>query len=187
VDTASVAVIASSTVAVAAIGAGWLQHRGSLKHQRKLADLGNVRDVLDDAAALLHRVAYVLDDVRLALTQYEGGFFRAESRVETYRKLERCGQECDALRERLAVRLGRRHEAVKTFAEADEAVLTIYRALGVIKLEVDPPPDPSAAKQVATIVNAKRDEITEQGVVFDERRVDFMAAAHGTAGAELPA
>jgi hypothetical protein len=27
----------------------------------------------------------------------------------------------------------------------------------------------------------------EQRVVFDERRVDFMAAAHGTAGAELPA
>jgi hypothetical protein len=46
-DTATVSVIASSTVAVAAIGATWLQHRASLKHERTVVDLDNVRDVLD--------------------------------------------------------------------------------------------------------------------------------------------
>jgi hypothetical protein len=186
VETA-IAIVAPSAVAITAIIVGWKQHEGTVAQQRQLADLDNVRGVLDDAAALLHRVAYVLEEVRVGLSAYGGGFFKDEQRVETYRKLERCGQECDALRERLAVRLGRDHEAVQTFTHTDDAALAIYRALGLIRLEVDPPPDPGAgAQEVAKFVRQQRDEIVEHRATFDKRREDFMDAAHRTAGAQLP-
>jgi hypothetical protein len=182
------AIVAPSAVAITAIVFGWKQHQGSLQQQRKLADLENVRGVLDDAAALLHRVAYVLDDVRVGLIQYGSGFFKAESRVETYMELERCGQECDAVRERLAVRLGAEHDAVKTFKDTDQAVLDIYRALISLRLYVEPPPDPGhGANQVAELVDQLREAITEKRAKFDQHRVDFMDAAQRTAGAQLPA
>jgi len=187
VDTETVAVITSSIVALAAIGAGWLQYRGGLTHERELADLDNIRGVLDDAAALIHRVAYVLDDVRLGLLQHGRKFFESEQRVETHRKLERCGQEGDALIARLEGRLGPDHEAVKTFTQANEAVLDIYRALGLIRLESDPPPDPSAAAQVATIVDEQRDRIIQSRTAFDDRRRAFTDAAYRTTGVRLPA
>ena len=67
-DTATVSVVASSVVAVAAIASTWLQHRAGLKHERTVVDLDNVRDVLDEGAVVLHRIAYVLDDLRSQLT-----------------------------------------------------------------------------------------------------------------------
>jgi hypothetical protein len=66
VETETIAVIASSVVALAAIVVGWLDHGANRKQARELADLDNVRDVLDSAAELLHRTVYALDGIRLA-------------------------------------------------------------------------------------------------------------------------
>jgi hypothetical protein len=186
VTTETVAVISSSSVAALAIVANLFQYRGRVKHERELHDLDNVRNVLDDAAELLHRIAYVLDNVQLGLTQYGAGFFKDEKRVATYDKLEQVGREADGLRARLAVRLRVDHEVVKAFTEANEAVLAIYRALGMIRFESDPPPDPTAEKQVREIIDAERDKITAGRKSFDKRRDDFMNAASRTAGARLP-
>lgn len=185
--TETVAVISSSTVAALAIIANLFQHRGRVKHERELHDLDNVRDVLDGAAELLHGIAYVLDDVRLGLTQYGAGFFKDEKRVATFNELKRCGREADALLARLAVRLREDHEVVKAFRGADEAVLAIYRALDMIRFEADPgPDDPYAKEQVRRIVDEEREKIVAGRETFDKCRDDFMKAAPRTAGAKLP-
>lgn len=185
--TETVAVISSSSVAALAIVANLVQHRGRVKHERELHDLDNVRDVLDDGAELLHRIAYVLDDVRLGLIQYGAGFFKEEKRVATFNELKQLGREADALLARLAVRLGEDHEVVKAFEGADEVVLAIYRALDMIRFESDPAPDdPYAKQQVRKIIDAERDKITASRETFDTHRDDFMKAASRTAGARLP-
>jgi hypothetical protein len=123
----------------------------------------------------------------ISVGQYGGGFFKSAQRVETYDELERCGRDADALAARLEIRLGADHEAVKSFIDANEAVLAIYRALGMIRLESDPAPDPSAAKQVTKIIDDERDKISRARETFDDRRDAFMDAAQRTAGAKLPA
>lgn len=186
-DTATVAVIATSSVAGLSIAANLLQHARTLKHERQLTDLGHVRDVLDDAAVLLHRIAYILDSVRMALIQTPMTFFEDEKRAQTYRVLRRSGEECDALRERLTIRLGEDHDAVSAFTKLDSAVLEIFRCLDLIRFETETPPDPgSATSQVRGIVERKRDEIDQYRAAFDGHRAEFMRAAHGAAGARLP-
>jgi hypothetical protein len=188
VDIATVSVLSSTSVALATVGAGLYQHHRGLAHQRKLADLENVRGVLDDAAALLHRTAYELDRVRFEVGAHGAAFFRDEGRTEVYERLGRCGEEADALTERVAVRLGREQPAVKAFAETNEAALAIYRALGSLRLYVEPPPDPGhGAAQVRRLVDEKRVEIETRRGDFDRRRDVFMSAAQLTAGAQLPA
>ena len=121
--------VAANLVAVAAIVYGQKQHRASLDQQRRLEDLANVRDVLDETAAHLHVVATSLDQVRLRLTTMGLGFFedkegteRPEG-MELLRQLSRAGDDLDVLRARLAVRFGEPHEVVVKITEVDDAVL----------------------------------------------------------------
>ncbi len=185
-DTATVAVITSSTVAVASIGANLLQHERGLKVQRKLADFENVRGVLDDAAAELHRVAYVLDDVRSRVTQHGVGFFKSDDGTATFTELGRLGRELDALTARLSVRFGRGHEVVALFSAANHATLEIYQAAGLVRLEPEPDGSPAAAHSVRKFYDETRDKIEAQRSLFDDARERFLDAAHRTAGAQLP-
>lgn len=66
-DTDTVAVIASSVVAIAAIVADRLDHGAGRQQARELADLEAVHDVLDSAAELLHKGSYALDGIRVNL------------------------------------------------------------------------------------------------------------------------
>jgi len=92
----AIAIAAPNAVAATAIVLGWLQHRGRLDQDRRLIDLDNVRDVLDEAALALHRVAYVLDDVRSYLLQYGGAsFFKTDDGTMTYKKLGASGGSGD--------------------------------------------------------------------------------------------
>jgi len=61
-----ISAIASGTVAIAAIGAGEIRHRSSLRHARELADDESVHGVLDEAAVALHQVEYALNEIRAA-------------------------------------------------------------------------------------------------------------------------
>lgn len=129
--TETVAIIVPGIVALAAIAATWHQHRRMIGHQRELADLTNVRDVLDEAATELHNTAYLLDDVRSYLVQHNGvSFFKTEQGTTTYQALGDRGRDLDALVERLSVRLGPQQSAVVAFRAADAAVLEIWRAAG---------------------------------------------------------
>jgi hypothetical protein len=185
VDTATVAVIASSTVAVVSIGANVFQNERRLRHERRLADLDAVRSALDDAAAELHATAYVLDEVRSQVTQHTPDFFKSEKGTETFIELGRRGKELDALNERLRVRFGRDHEVVAPFIETNEAVLDIYRAAGLVRLEPGGDGSPASAHQVAKFHDETRDRLIAGRDRFDGAREAFIVAAQRAGGAQL--
>lgn len=185
-DTATVSVIASSTVAVVAIGATWLQHRASLKHERTVVDLDNVRDVLDEAAVALHRTAYVLDDLRSRLTQHRPiPFFHSDDGTELYRRLGDHGEVLDALLERVSVRLGRDHDVAKALSAADGAFLKIYRAVGLLRLEDLADESEAARRQVERIEREQMEKVGLNRERFDKAREWFIGAAQRLAGARL--
>jgi hypothetical protein len=185
-DTATVSVIASSTVAVAAIAATWFQHRAGLKHEREVVDLDNVRDVLDDAAVALHRIAYVLDDVRSRLvTNRPAPFFHSGEGTELFKRLGNHGEALDALVERVSVRLGREHEVAKALSAADGAFLKIYRAAGALRLESLDDDSEAARRQIEKIEQEKKEAIGLNRERFDKGREWFIASAHRLAGARL--
>jgi hypothetical protein len=183
----TLAIVIPNLVAATAIVAGWRQHTQGIRESRRLSDLDNVRSVLDDAAVALYKAAYALNDVRLTLTQHGRAFFETEDRAKPYRALRRDGEDLDAVAERLKVRFGREHEVVTAFVRADEAVLAVFRALELIRLE--PPPDSGdryAEAQVERMFREQVDAITERRTEFDAARSDFLDAAHRAAGAQLP-
>lgn len=186
VDTGTaIAIAVPNLVAIVAIVAGWTQQARTLAAQRKLTDLENVRTVLDDAAVVLHEAAYALDDARSHLTQYGSGFFRDEERAKPYHALWHVGQELDVLLERLSIRFGRDHEVTRAFRDADDALLAIYRKLGVLRLEADADTE-DGRRQLHQFVNEVRAETEGSREEFDTGRRAFIDAAQGTAGAHLP-
>jgi hypothetical protein len=185
-STETVAIIVPGVVAVAAILATWHQHLRGRTHERELADLANVRDVLDEAAVALHRVAYVLDDVRSYLTQYGGvSFFKTDNGTTTYELLGSQGRDLDALVERLSVRFGAEHDVVTAFSEADGAVLRIWRAAGLLRQEPESDGHAGAARQIRALNNEKEQAIRVEREEFDGARKRFVAAAHDAAGSRL--
>jgi hypothetical protein len=155
-----------------------------LVHARELADLADLRALLDEAAVALHRARYTLDEVRSNLSSYSFGFFKSEERAKPYRDLEPAGQELDALRERLAVRLGASHYVVEHFTLADAAALEIYRAIGLLQLE-DDPQDEAGRHSVRDFMKQTRERVQTERADFDMYRQAFMEAAQSVAGAKL--
>lgn len=185
-DTEALAIIVPSIVAVAAVGLTWDQHRRGLRHERELSDLGPVREVFDESAVLLHRIAYDLDDVRSYLTQHGGvSFFKTEKGTEVYKLLGEHGKNADVLYERLSVRLRRDHAAVVHFKAANVAVLSIWRAVGLLRRKPEANGHESAARQIAVLNAEKRAQIEADRATFDTSRDRFIAAAQRAAGARL--
>jgi hypothetical protein len=184
--TETIAIIVSGTVALAAIVATWHQHVRSLGHERTLADLANVRDILDEAAVALHETAYLLDDLLSYLTQHGGvSFFKTEDGTAIYKALGGRGRELDALLERLSVRLGSDHHVVSAFNAADAATLGIWRAAGLLRDEPEADGNPAAANQIRKLNDQKRGEIEAFREQFDTARKAFVSAAHTAAGSRL--
>jgi hypothetical protein len=183
-ETAAVAV--SGGVAITAVLAGWFQHRRAVRHDRQLADLENVRMILDEAAVALHRAAYSLDDIRAFLTQYGGvSFFKTDDGTTLYKKLGEHGETLDILLERLSIRLGRKHDVVAEFKDANSAVLEIWRACGRLRNEPDTAGDPSASRQIRDMNAGHRANIDGYRELFDVARERFIDAAHEAAGSRL--
>lgn len=180
----TIAIVAPNAVAAIAIVAAWKQHGKTLEAQRELADLADVRGLLDEAAVALHRAAYALDEVRRNFLRFAGGFFRTEDRSAPYRAVERAGQELDALLERLTVRLGRDRDVVRHFAGCDEAALLTFRTLNMLKLEFAVGDEPAAGERVKLLTET-RESLGSARTKFDESRRDFMDAAQRLAGAKL--
>jgi hypothetical protein len=185
-STQTVSIIVSGVVAVAAIAATWHQSLRGLGHERKLVDLDNVRDILDEAAVALHASAYVLDDVRSDLTQYGGvTFFKTDAGSKIYKLLGSQGRGLDALIERLSVRLGRDCDVVVAFKAADEAVLGVWQAVGLLRLEPEGDGSSSAASALRELNDQKRREVEAHREAFAAAREKFVAAAYNLAGARL--
>ena len=187
VDTATIAVISSGTVAVLTIVAADLRDRRSLKHARTLTDLDSVRGVLDEAASSLHETGYALRDVRVGLADYGGAFFEDDDRVKYYEDLGSAGKELDHLLERLKIRFGPAHEVVTTFAAANVAVLESYRTLWGLRRESKPREgDERAQREWHDRVAEQRDRVTAQRELFEAKWEQFIDAAQAVAGADLP-
>ncbi len=181
-----VAIIASTVVALAAIGSTWHQHIAGLKHSREIEDLRAVRDLLDESIVALLAAAYSLDDVRSQLTQHGGSaFFKSDAGTKLYETLGSAGRVLDELLERLRIRLGPTREAVRAYTDADDAVLHIYRAAGLLRLEPEAEGDQSAVEQIRNLNDQKRTEIEEARNDFDRARETFTEHANQLAGARL--
>jgi hypothetical protein len=141
-----------TTVALATIGAEiWRQRRG-FRHERTIVDLEATRALLDDAAMALHDGDYARHDVE--------GRHGGPGLVEACKAIDR-------LSERLAVRLGPDHDAVKHYRAANAALLHLQLTIGAPDL-------------------AEVEEIADHHENFQSARAGFLAAAAETAGAQLP-
>jgi hypothetical protein len=94
------------------------------------------------------------------------------------------GRELDALLERLAVRLGPEHDAVRAFKAADEAVLRIWRAAGLLRLEPESDGDEAAERQIQRLSRERRTR-SKKTAPRSTPRECFVAAAHAAAGSRL--
>lgn len=186
-DPASIAAISSGAVALATIAAGLLRQRSTLRHARQLSDLQNMREILDEAAAALHEVEYVLNALRSSIARFGRAFAEADERARTYAQLATRGRELDRLLERLKIRLGSEHSAVVAFEATDQAVLEIHRALGRINKEKEAYSTPGREREAEERYDRRRDKIAAERETFDAMRAEFIATAQQAAGVHLPA
>lgn len=139
-----------------------------LAHERHLADLADLRKLLDEAAVALHRADYIRADVKLAVIQYGGKL--DEWLPEARESLNERGRALDALAARLAVRLGFNERVVRAFEAANEALLTMTRRTNYL----------------ADLGNYKPDDVRQEIMAasdaFEERVPEFRRAAVDVAG-----
>jgi hypothetical protein len=186
-DPASIAAISSGAVALATIAASLVRQRSTLRHARQLSDLQSMRTILDEAAAALHEVEYVLNALRSYLARFGRAFARAEERAKVYAQLATRGRELDRLLERLKIMLGPEHPAVAAFEDADQAVLEIHRALEQISGEPETHSIPGRDREADERYDERRDKIAAERETFDRMRAEFIATAQRAAGVHLPA
>lgn len=110
---------------------------------------------------------------------------RPDEGTDVYKKLGAQGRELDALLERLAIRLGREHPAVAAFKDADDAVLAISRAAGLLRLGPEADGHEAAARQIHRLNDEKRTEVERRRETFDSARERFLDAAQQAAGSHL--
>jgi hypothetical protein len=107
-STATVAVIASTLMGLSGLVVGYLGQRQGRAHEREISDLEAVRSVLAEAAAVLHRSEYALDEALSALRAWGAAFFEEEGRAKPYFRLEEIGREADLFKGGFASCLARR-------------------------------------------------------------------------------
>lgn len=180
-----IAVAGAQIVALAAIGAGFWQQRKGFANERELADLESVRELMSEAAAVLHRVEYALDQAHSTLVEWGARFFEDEERAKPYRELEAVGREADGVLGQLRIRFGPEHPATLAFGDADAAMLDVFRALGLIKMEDPAISGTYAERQVAEMLEAQRERVARGRENFGIAQEQFVAAAHASAGAKL--
>jgi hypothetical protein len=171
-----VSVIVSGVLGLGGLAFGWWNRWLSVRHDRTLADLAAVRDVIERGAIHLHRVAYALDPVKLDLEA---------NAIEAHAALGPLGRDYDELVERLKVRLGRDHEVVREFAGANEATVDAFRAVGrVVNLHLPHIERGGLAERRASGLRS-----TERtcSVTRSRSRLEMVATASLLASARSPA
>lgn len=167
--------IITASVGIGGLAFGWRERSRTLEHERTLVDLEAARTVIEEGAITLHRVAYVLDDLRGPTSI---------KREEVRARLRDFGQRFDELSERLKVRLGPEHEVTREFVEADEAVLDMFRALSLMGLE-EPAEVEHARRDATQFMEQQRERINVSRNRFDAHRTEFIAAAARLAAVKL--
>lgn len=183
---AIVSVAVSGTVALAAILAQLWQQRKGFEHDRKLSDLDSVRGVMAEAAAVLHRMEYALDDANAALRGWGAEFFENEEREAPYRALASVGREADMHKGTLRILFGPEHPVALAFDASTAATLDGYRALWMIKMEPPAEQGTPERREVRQFVEEQRERLETARENFRIAQDEFVAVAHAAGGARLP-
>jgi hypothetical protein len=141
-----------------------------LAHERRLADLADLRALLDEAAVALHRADYARADMKVAVMQYgrELDVHAPNAREILHER----GRALDALAARLAIRLAFNDRVVREFEGANEALLTMVRRAGYLAEIGHYRPD------------EVRQEIMAASDAFEESMRRFHRAAVASAGTD---
>jgi hypothetical protein len=154
--------------------------RTQLEHDRQVADLEAVREVVEEGAIRLHRVAYALDPVKQDL---EGNARKALA------ALEPLGRDSDELVERMKVRLGQDRDLAREFESANEATLDAFRAVQRVVVlhlpHIERGTEPGV-RQATKLLERDRNVLTNARERLDGHRAEFIDAAARTVGANLP-
>ena len=156
---------------------GWWQARQKLTHDRDLVDLASARDVCEEGAIYLHRVAYGLDPLKLTVMDNAAGVHEAMSRL---------GKDYDEASERVKVRLGPEHEATRKFVGAGEAALEATRAVERVAVLHAPhiQAGGTGAKQAMRLLEDDEAKIVAARSSFDTHRSEFVEIAAREFGAK---
>jgi hypothetical protein len=180
-STAVVAILASSAVALASIGANVWQQRRAFSHERQMVDLGDTRALFDDAAKSLSDASNALLELWRALVSAEQRVEAGDARrlseafvAEKSPELTTAMQVYERLtvvRGRLYVRFDQTRPVLTWFSHAYDATETATTR--VLRMAEPGAPDPVEAIQEA-----------------HDRLLDatgrFMEAAVATVGPRLP-
>lgn len=167
--------IVAGVVGIGGLAFGWRERQRTLEHERTLADLEAARVVIEEGAIALHRVAYILDDLRGPTSR---------KREDVRERLREFGERFDELSERLKVRLGPDHEVTRKLVGANEAVLEIFRALSMMGLE-EPAEEAHVRRDIAQFMDKQRERIDTARERFDAHRKEFIAAGARLAAVKL--
>lgn len=139
-----------------------------LAHDRELADLADLRALLDEAAVALDRANYARADLGSAYRSH--GKTIREKAPEIVQAINQCGQTLDAIAARLGVRLGADDPVTAAFDKANTALLTMSHA--VAWLEDD----------TAQVTREKNQRIKHASDTLLEAASEFQRAAVERAG-----
>ncbi|MTD47466.1 hypothetical protein GKE82_25010 [Conexibacter sp. W3-3-2] len=160
-----------------ALAADAAKQERQLAHDRALTDVADIRALLDEAAVSLHIAFYALMNAQAALTSF--GTKLHTTAPEAGEAVTDAGTTLDSVAARLAVRLGRDHAVAAAFIRADEALLEVNRALGLVF------GDEAGSPQGAEEMKKVRDRIRDAAKSFGESRAAFEAAAIAYVGTRL--
>jgi len=152
------------------------RQREALKHDRELADLADLRKLLDEAAVALNEAADAFDLLLLELHTH-GRKLPGEVRE----RLAACGNRLLEVRARLTVRVGLNSRLARAFGEAADALHAAWREVGW--LEDD---DDEVLQGKRELVELAHDDWDAAFGAFLTAAVD-RAGAVPTKGGEMPA
>jgi hypothetical protein len=177
--TAVVAILASSTVALASIAANVWQQRRGFSHDRQMVDLADTRALFDDAAKVLSDAASALGELVRALRAVSSEGFVGEQSPELINALQ-VAERLRVVKGRLDVRFDQTHAVAGPFSGAYDAALEAIYGVARMAEPDHPTPDPTkdAVEQALDLLFEVDDRLSD----VTER---FMLAAVATVGPRL--
>ena len=140
----------------------------ALAHDREVADLSDLRKLLDEAAVALNKAGEARSEVAVSFTEHD-----AHIPSDVKQKLKTCGQALYPLLVRLHVRLGAQNAITSSFSEGTSAVLSTWRQVS------------SFEDDEAVILKEKRETVRADAKAFNAASLAFTKAAVKRAGTVL--
>ena len=141
-----------------------------LDHDREMADLADARALFDEAVVALHHADEIRQQAREALIAH--GYWTAERAPEASKDAATVATELGPIRERIAVRFGDDHDAVRGIEAVQGALREVADLLSTRKDDAD--------------VTEGWEAIQEAAKRFQETRENFVRIAVRAAGVRLP-